>query len=281
MIRVLGIRREAQNSPGREDDDAMILKAVLAQMARRRVDTELAGPQAVDEGRLEDWDLIFPMCEAYPRLRRLLEFSKASPSLIINHPGAVLGCYRAQLLETLSRTPGVLVPESETCKLSASARDPASGFGAAGFWIKRGDVHNTCDKDVVFVRGAEDAAAAFEDFRRREITSVVLQRHVDGDLIKFYGAGPGLWFTWFYHDPQTARKLPFEPEDLAQQAMAAANAVGVEVFGGDAVVSPGGAVYLLDLNSWPSFARVRDEAAVQISRWALSRLRLKKPGILP
>jgi hypothetical protein len=102
---------------------------------------------------------------------------------------------------------------------------------------------------------------------------MAVQRHTDGDLIKFYGVGPGQWFTWFYHDPSTARRLPFELEDLAAQAELAASAVRVEIFGGDAIVTPDGKIFVIDINSWPSFARVRAEASVQIARRLRARLR--------
>ena len=102
---------------------------------------------------------------------------------------------------------------------------------------------------------------------------MIIQRHVDGDLIKFYGVGPGQWFTWFYHDPSTARRLPFEIEDLAEQAELAAKAVHVEVFGGDAIVTADGNIFIIDINSWPSFARVRGEASVQIARRLRMRMR--------
>ena len=47
----------------------------------------------------------------------------------------------------------------------------------------------------------------------------------------------------------------------------------VEVFGGDAIITPEGKIYIIDINSWPSFARVRAEAAVQIARRLRLRLR--------
>ena len=53
----------------------------------------------------------------------------------------------------------------------------------------------------------------------------------------------------------------------------AAKAVKVEVFGGDAIVTPVGKIYIIDINSWPSFARVRAEASVQIARRLRLRLR--------
>ena len=70
----------------------------------------------------------------------------------------------------------------------------------------------------------------------------------------------------------TARRLPFEIEDLAAQAEMAAAAVKVEIFGGDAIVTPEEKIFVIDINSWPSFARVRTEASVQIAR----RLRLRQ-----
>lgn len=57
---------------------------------------------------------------------------------------------------------------------------------------------------------------------------------------------------------------------LAGQAAAGARSLALEVFGGDAIIGPDRVVTLLDVNSWPSFALVRNEAAVQIS-WHLQR----------
>ena len=40
---------------------------------------------------------------------------------------------------------------------------------------------------------------------------------------------------------------------------------------GDVIVSPGGGMLLLDLNAWPSFARVREEAAGVIAAHVAQR----------
>ena len=134
-------------------------------------------------------------------------------------------------------------------------------------------MHNTCTHDVVYAGDWSEVEAIRQDFASREISSLVLQQHVDGDLVKFYGVGPGRWFTYFYHDPPTARKLPFDIDVLAAMAAAGASALKLEVFGGDAIITPESRIYLIDINSWPSFARVRAEASIQIA-WQL-RSRLK------
>ena len=274
MVKCLGIFRELQNSPNRESDDALVLKGVIEQLGLLKFETELLTPEEADRQDLAGWDLIVPMCESYPRLMRLKALAGSTSALIVNAPDAVLGCYRTRMLDAFARTPALRVPETEVRPVNGPGALRPTAFDAAnGLWVKRGDVHNTCSHDVVFARDLGEAEAVRRDFERREISFLLLQRHVDGDLIKFYGVGPGQWFTWFYHDPQSARRLPFETEDLASQAETAARAVGLEVFGGDAIVGSDGALYVIDINSWPSFARVRSEASVQIARRLSARLR--------
>lgn len=273
-MKALGILRETQNSPGRESDDALILKAVMDQLSILKTETAVVTPEEFDGMDTKGYDLIVPMCETYPRLMRLKKIEEETGVVVVNPADTVLGCYRTRMLSSFEKTPGLNYPPTEVRRTTAEANKKAPAYEAkAGWWLKRGDVHNTCAYDVVFARDWAEAETIRREFESREIKDLAIQRHTDGDLIKFYGVGPGQWFTWFYHDPSTARRLPFEIEDLAQQAELAAKAVKVEVFGGDAIVTPDGKIYIIDINSWPSFARVRAEASVQIARRLRLRLR--------
>ena len=273
-MRALGILREAQNSPGRESDDALILNAVMDQLSILKTETALITPEIFDRTDVSGYDIIVPMCETYPRLMRLKKIEAETGVMVINPSDSVLGCYRTRMLESFARTPALSYPPTEVRRTTAAANLSAPAFEAdGGYWVKRGDVHNTCSYDVVFARDWREVDAIRREFESREIKDMAVQRHTDGDLIKFYGVGPGQWFTWFYHDPSTARRLPFELEDLAAQAELAAKAVSVEIFGGDAIITPDGKIFVIDINSWPSFAKVRSEAAVQIARRLRARLR--------
>ncbi len=276
-LKALGIYRELTNSPAREDDDALILRAVMGELDGLRIRTELLTPEEADSADLNGWDLIVPMCESYSRLMRL----KALPSpaqggpLVLNPPDAVLSCYRTRMVDAFSKDRTITFPPTQILPASIPGPLAPTAFQApSGFWVKRGDVHNTCSHDVVFARDAAEAEMIRADFAQREIAHLVLQQHLDGDLIKFYGVGPGQWFTWFYHDPETARRIPFVIDHLAALAAKGAAALGLEIFGGDAIVSPSGTVTLIDVNSWPSFAKVRGEACRQIAWKLSSRLRL-------
>lgn len=289
--RCLGVTREQQNSPNRQADDALILRAVLSELEARGVAVSLISPEQFDEEDLSAWDLVIPMCESYPRLRRL-QLTPAG-TLVINRASAVLNCYRALMVPLLAACPQVVFPPSRICNVEQGPGSPPDDFAAPdGWWIKRGDVHNTCDHDVVRIREWADMPAVLQDFRSREITHYVVQPHIGGDLIKFYGVGPGRWFIWFYHNPSQVQGLPFNTEDLSQVTVAAAAAVGLEVFGGDAIVGPDKRVVVIDINSWPSFAKVRGGAAPHIADHLHSRLqalvsshaaaqRLSSPGKRP
>jgi len=100
----------------------------------------------------------------------------------------------------------------------------------------------------------------------------VLQPHVDGDLVKFYGIGGNArsdgtpaWFRWFYHKNQTVAGHPLDAVALGRSVRRAASALGLEVYGGDAIVTADRRIVLIDVNAWPSFALYRDEASSAIA----------------
>ena len=100
--------------------------------------------------------------------------------------------------------------------------------------------------------------------RPSPIARVALQRHVEGRVCKFYGAANGFLATF----SPGGTSLALAAEQLAALralAMAAARAVGLEVYGGDCVFSPSAGVALIDLNDWPSYGPCRAAAADAIA----------------
>src|SRR5204863_495599 len=144
---------------------------------------------------------------------------------------------------------------------------------------------------------ADAVAAALRGLAARGLARAVLQPHVDGDLVKFYGIGAGggphgepPWFRWFYHKEQTLAGHRFDERRLARLVRGAAAALGLEVYGGDAIVAPDGSSVLLDVNAWPSFALFRDEAAPRLATAATAKAEVvgfwggfhgKTGGVLP
>ena len=93
---------------------------------------------------------------------------------------------------------------------------------------------------------------------------VILQEHIRGDPIKFYGIRNSGWFRCFYGKSYKLVGQAAFVEAIRRTAEATARKLGLAVYGGDAVVTED-KHYLIDFNSWPSFAACKKEAADQIA----------------
>jgi hypothetical protein len=260
-----GIFREAAHSPGRESDDAEILRLTGKHLEAKGMQVVLKTPDEVngmDAGRPR---FVFLMCERVEVLRRLRAL-EAGGVPHVNSPQAVLNTYRDRMIAAFAEANVPFVPSRLV------ATDAAGVPSEPPVWVKRADVHNTQEGDVVFAPTAGALAAALRGLAERGIGRAVLQPHVDGDLVKFYGIGAGgghhgepPWFRWFYHKEQKLAGHRFDERRFARLVRSAAGALGLEVYGGDAIITPAGDAVLLDVNAWPSFALFRDEAAARIA----------------
>lgn len=267
----LGIFRERAHSPGREFDDAEILRLTAKHLESEGFEVALRAPDQVQGAFGRPPSAVFLMCERAGILGHLRGWER-SGVVQVNSPAAVLNTFRERMVR-LCEQARIPFPQS-VIVATAAGRPPAAGL----VWVKRGDVHNTQEGDVVFAPDAPAARAALAGLARRGIPRAVLQAHVPGDLIKFYGVGapgrapgPWPWFRWFYHKDQQVAGYAFEPGRLAAVAQRAAAALGLEVYGGDAIVGPSGEPVVIDVNAWPSFALYRDEASERIAAYLAGR----------
>jgi len=259
-----GIFREQEHSPGRENGDAEILRLTGKHLEARGFQVTFKTPEEI--GPADPRPLgVFLMCERLEILDRLHALEVRGIPLV-NSPRAVLNTYRERMIALFDEA-NVAFIESRLV-----ATDARNDVGALPVWVKRADVHNTQAGDVTFASTREGVTAALEALAARSIRRAVIQPNVEGDLVKFYGIGaaarsdgaPG-WFRWFYHKEQRVAGHPFEPAQLARAVRRAALALGLDIYGGDAIVTATGGVVLLDVNAWPSFALFREEAAERIA----------------
>lgn len=260
-----GIYRERAHSPGREGDDAEILRLTAKHLEARGFQVALKSPEDV-VGAAEPRPLgIFLMCE---RLEILHHLGAVEGHGVphVNRPLAVLNTYRDRMIAQF-REAGVAFVESRLVPTVGP-----TDLDSRPTWVKRADVHNTQDGDVVLAATADEVREALQALSTRGLARAVLQPHVEGDLVKLYGVGAGArsdgtppWFRWFYHKDQRVAGHPFDHVRLGRLVRRAATALGLEVYGGDAIITPASDIVLLDLNAWPSFALYRDEAAERIA----------------
>ena len=193
---------------------------------------------------------------------------------IVNSPAAVLATYRERMIAQFHEAG---VPFVKSRLVATPGRHP--GTPALPVWVKRGDVHNTQEGDVIFAETEGAVEDALGRFHARGIARAVLQPHVAGDLIKFYGVGPGggpdggppLVPVVLPPGSDAWLGIRSTRRQLARLARRAAGALGLEIYGGDAIATADGGLVLLDLNAWPSFALYREEAASAIAAYLALR----------
>jgi len=270
-----GIYRELAHSPGRIDDDRAILESVGEALASRGFTVELISADTEFDSHFAN---IFAMCERGPILDRLKNAEKTG-SIIINGPDAIRNTYRHRMVELFAKHQ-VSAPTSQIVASNADNRLPPTGV-----WIKRYDFHATDSCDVMYAASEKGWREALCRFSKRGIPFVVTQEHVPGDLVKFYGVKSAAipiesnWFEWFYHRDKGMLGYAFEVLRLQRAAFDAAGALGLEIFGGDAIIQADGKPVIIDINAWPSYARFRDRAAQVIADHLTERFQ-RRPRIV-
>jgi hypothetical protein len=266
-----GIFRERAHSPGREFDDAEILRLTGKHLEGKGLQVSLKTPEEISSPLQEKPAGLFFMCEQTHILNQFLSWEKEGMPQV-NSPAAVFNTYRTRML-SLFQQKEVAFPNSIIIPTEGKAVNISKPT-----WIKRADVHNTQDGDVLFVTTPIQAENALQTMAERGIAHAVIQDHIPGDLIKFYGIGDSRhqegvppWFRSFYHKNQQVQGFPFNPETLALLAQQAASSLDLEIYGGDAIVTKEGDLWIIDLNAWPSFALYRDEASEKIASYLFQR----------
>ncbi len=270
MKRLLGLYRERQYSPGRHlSNDVLLLDQIAYRLRERDFAVDLLTLDEA-ESRRTDAAMIFSMCQGRAALENLADWERQGAK-IINSPRAALNTHRDRL-PALMVEAGIAFPQTQL--IGTRERADLRSFNLnGGIWLKRGDIHASVTADVQWVDSAQRIKAGMIDFAERGINIAALQAHRSGDEIKFYGiTGRGL-FHWFYSGE--TRKYPFNLVDLESLAHRAAAAAGLDIFGGDVIVSPSGELTLIDLNDWPSFAPCRERASHAIADFIARRVHVE------
>ena len=287
-MNIIGISRGTRFSPNHVGNDAAIYNKVIEELLRMGHSVrsyaedefanasldELAGASL--EGTFESSsdglpEVVVTMARDKQTLTRLLEW-EARGVRIINSPRGILNCVRRPMTELLLAHK---VPHPRSWIVATDEPFPLEVTFPC--WLKRGDSHAMVKQDVCYASTRDEAIRVVADMRERGIPSVVINEHLVGDLVKFYGVQGNDFFHWFYPSAHShskfgletingqAQGLPFDPAHLKQYADEAARVLDVPVYGGDAVVMADGSIRIIDFNDWPSFAPCREEAARAIA----------------
>ncbi len=270
---IIAISRGTKYSPNHVGNDAAIFNAVVDELRRTGHFVLPCTEEEFLHMPLPEASLaIVTMARDGRTISRLLE-CEAVGITIINSPQGVLNCVRRPMTELLQQH---RIPQPKSWIFST--KEPLPAELTFPCWLKRGDSHAIVKEDVCYAPTREDALGIMTAMKDRGIPTVVINEHLQGDLVKFYGVEGDAFFYWFYPSSVSHSKFglesingqsqgfPFDSNLLKQCADKAACILNVPIYGGDAVVAPDGSIRIIDFNDFPSFASCRDEAAKAIAR---------------
>ncbi|MCU7494134.1 MAG: hypothetical protein HF314_07570 [Ignavibacteria bacterium] len=260
-MKIAGISRKETYSPNHITNDAQII--VKTAEILRKLGHEVT---IYDEGFIETNDiseeLIFSMAQGLAGIKRVQEFESRGAA-VVNTPSSALNTYRIQMTYLLTNA-DIPFPKSLVLDITNRDVDYFRLFNAKQLWLKRGDVHAEHKEDVTLISSLPELQSTLRDFERRGIYEAVIQEHLPGSTIKYYGIQGTGFFHWYFTSGN--QNIKFDQNELKSLAFLSAEVLGVEIFGGDVIVSPDGSMSVIDVNDWPSFAPVRDDAAKNIAQ---------------
>lgn len=281
-ITIAGIMRAGAFSPNHIGNDAAIFNLVADHLRKRGCVVNIYSEEQLIAGAVTE-PVIMNMCREQRSIQRLQALENAGV-LVINSGYGIENCTRERMTRILLGS-NIPYPDSLIVNTDQAVKKPLSDAGFAQCWIKRGDFHAMHKEDVSYVRHIEEAQEVLQEYFLRGIKRAVINRHLPGDLIKFYGVQGTPFFYWFYpfdeghskygHEAINGRStgIEFDKDRLVEICHAAADALDVKIYGGDCIISPRGDIRIIDFNDWPSFAPCRTEAAPHIARCILSDIK--------
>lgn len=284
---IAGIMRAGAYSPNHIGNDAAIFNAVAEQLRKRGCIVTVYSEEQFNSGLVKE-RIILNMCREQQSIKRLQEMEDEG-CIVINSGYGIENCTRERMTRILMGH-GIPYPDSIIVNTNEAVIGELKDAGINNCWIKRGDFHAMHKEDVSYVRHAEEAQEVLQEYFFRGIKRAVINKHLVGDLIKFYGMYGSPFFFWFYpfddgHSKYgleaingKSKGIDFDIEYLKSICNQAAEALDVKIYGGDCIVSPEGDIRIIDFNDWPSFAPCRNEAAPFIAKCVLNTIKesLKK-----
>mgnify|MGYP000968184405 CR=1 FL=1 len=273
-ITIAGVKRNTMYSPNHIGNDGMIFNLTADSLRALGYEVvEYTEPEFMLEQK--PYQYIFSMARDLGTIKRLQKREREG-AIVVNSGTGIRNCTRAQMTHLLMDN-NIAHPDSIIIDVNEDPTEGLANIGAQAYWIKRGDCHAIHREDVAYARNLEEVKSIMREFELRGIPNAVINEHLAGDLVKFYGIADTDFFYWFYpfdvshskfgHEAVngTAKEFPFSAQQLKEVCDKAGEVLNVKVYGGDCVVATDGSFKIIDFNDWPSFAPCRDQAGAKIA----------------
>jgi len=274
--------RAGAYSPNHIGNDAAIFNAAADQLRKRGCEVTVYSEEQFRNSEITE-EVVLNMCREQESIRKLISLEERG-RLVINSGYGIENCTRERMTRILIGN-GIPYPESLIVNTNEDVRRELEHAGFGACWIKRGDFHAMHKEDVSYCRHIQEAQEVLHEYFYRGIGRAVINRHLVGDLIKFYGVSGQPFFHWFYPFDEGHSKYGYEAvngksqgfdfdlDGLKAMCQRASEIMDVRIYGGDCIVDADGTVRIIDFNDWPSFAPCRAEGSVAIAKCVLKAIR--------
>lgn len=274
-IKIAGVMRAGTFSPNHVGNDTAIFNLTSEALRKRGCQVNVYSEEEFLNAEITE-PVIMAMCREAKSIAKLKQLEDDG-RLVVNSGYGIENCTRERMTRLLLGN-GVPYPDSIIVNTNENMKDEMEAAGLTQVWIKRGDFQTIHREDVSYCRHLEEAQEVLHEYFYRGIRRAVINRHLVGDLIKFYGISGTDFFYWFYpfeggHSKYgyelingVSRGISFDEQELHDICSKASEVLDVKVYGGDCVISADGTIRLIDFNDWPSFAPCRDEASLHIAK---------------
>lgn len=256
-----GIKRKEHYSPNHSKNDSLVLQKTANELEKLGADYTLYSEDEILTSSIEA-NLFFSMARGAATINKLAEFER-NGAIVVNSTQSVLNVHRVNMIRELYKKQ-IPLPKSTIVKTNSNIQLKISSIGKNKVWIKRGDVHAIHREDVSLVYSDEELNFVLNEFSLRGVRSAIIQEHMEGDVVKFYSVKDTNFFYWYYVERQN--KYKFNLSHLKYLANKSSEVLDILIYGGDAIIGKDGVITIIDVNDWPSFAPVRDEASKYIAQ---------------
>lgn len=280
--RILAIERDERYSPNNVAKDAAIFHAVIDRL-------EQLGWEVVTCSETE-WEQM-DVKEVSSKYQQIIHMARRMRSLmrldrvtipVWNVPNAVRTVAKSrELTMSLLEQAGVPVPqwwayepeEDEMFLCEPSLQRLLPG------WVKAMREDGARSDDISFVQTPLEADTCILRLASENVPDIVVTRHEEGELVKCYvvlandSLQPRL-LRWFRpkvsgyskfgeaeNHNTTLEQLTWDEASMSRLAVKIGAALGLRIFGFDAIVRPDHEVVVIDVNDWPSFSICQQDAA--------------------
>ena len=270
MKKIATIARNPINSPNMTANDAAILERITAELTERSVNVVSVGE---NEEIPNDTQLVCTMSRTESTLARLKKAEEQGIA-VLNSTNAVENCSRRCFMEILQAN---AIAQPSFAVVNSAAELKKKYYPC---WIKKSNGWSCHKDDICYAQTEHEATAAIEQMAAQGVKEYIQTQHYPGDVVKFYGIGD----NFFHHCYPTESKFgeekingapahySFDEAELKNIAQKAAKAIGLTIYGGDAIITPQGNIFIIDINDFPSFTAIRDIAAKEIATLIMSKI---------